>query len=118
MHDWFKSAEGYELSGMNWCIGLMRSGLRDEKGREMRLLVKTRFRLVDESPMCQVAFFHETLWTRRLNMTGRSLSHFLPEAGLDLLNRECWAEMKEDIFVPPLQPALECGPGNADTNGN
>ena len=58
--------------------------------REMRLLVKTGFRLVDVGPMWQVTFFHETLWTRRLNMTGRSLSYFLPEAGLDLLIRECW----------------------------
>ena len=43
-------------------------------------------------------------------MTERSLSYFLLEAGLDLLNRKCWEEMKGELLClycnPPWSVAL------------
>ena len=33
-------------------------------------------------------------------MTERSLSHFLLEAGLDLLNRECWESVALAMLIP------------------
>ena len=87
----------------------MRGGLRDEEGRERCGNWKNWFRLVDESPMWQVTFFHETCGHEGLNVTERSLSYFLLEAGSGPVESRVLGRDEVGTFVLGMQPAMECG---------
>ena len=78
MHPWFwEFEETGQREGVRERFEGRRWTDRDTREGEMRLLMKSGFRLIESSPMKRETSFHDTKRPQRRSSDGVSLSHFL-----------------------------------------